>query len=140
MRQSLLDNLTDDLGRITGILPGGTATGPRLHPGERRDVAVLFLDISGFTALAERLDFELVHHLVNGIMQACSGIVSGGGGYVDKLEGDRIMALFGAEQAGDNDSVRAVDSALRMMSALEQVNEMLAGEGIKVEARAVVSY
>jgi len=139
VRQSLLDNLTDDLGRITGISPGTASTGPRLHPGERRDVAVLFLDISGFTALAERLDFELVHHLVTGIMQAFSGIVSGGDGYVDKLEGDRIMALFGAEQAGDNDSVRAVDSALRMLRALDQVNEMLAGEGIKVEARAGVS-
>lgn len=140
MRRMLLENLTDDLGRITGTSPGFTAGGPRLHPGERRDVAVLFLDISGFTALAERLDFELVHHLVNGIMQAFSGIVSGGGGYVDKLEGDRIMALFGAEQAGDNDSVRAVDSALRMLRPLDQVNEMLSGEGIKVEARAGVSY
>ncbi|MFO7626167.1 MAG: tetratricopeptide repeat protein [Candidatus Fermentibacteraceae bacterium] len=140
MRQSLLDNLTDDLGRIAGNSPVIATTGPRLHPGERRDVAVLFLDISGFTALAERLDFELVHHLVNGIMQSFSGIVSSGGGYVDKLEGDRIMALFGAEQAGDNDSVRAVDSSLRMLRTLDQVNEMLSGEGIEVEARAGVSY
>jgi adenylate cyclase len=136
----LLEDLTDDLGRITGNCPSVSTTGPRLHPGERRDVAVLFLDISGFTALAERLDFELVHHLVNGIMQAFSGIVSAGGGYVDKLEGDRIMALFGAEQAGDNDSVRAVDSALRMLTALDQVNEVLSGEGIRVEGRAGVSY
>lgn len=140
MRRTLLEDLTDDLGRITGTSPGLSAVGQRLHPGERRDVAVLFLDISGFTALAERMYFELVHDLVNGIMQAFSGIVSGGGGYVDKLEGDRIMALFGAEQACDNDSVRAVESALRMLSALDQVNEMLSGEGIRVEARAGVSY
>ncbi len=140
MRQSLLENLTDDLGRIAGHSQKGTISSPKLHPGERRDVAVLFLDISGFTALAERLDFELVHHLVNGIMQTFSGIVSGGGGYVDKLEGDRIMALFGAEQACDNDSVRAVDSALRMHRALDQVNGMLSGEGIEVTARAGVSY
>jgi adenylate cyclase len=140
LRQSLLDNLTDDLGRIAGNPPGVTITGPRLHPGERRDVAVLFLDISGFTGLAERLDFELVHHLVNGIMQTFSGIVSGGGGYVDKLEGDRIMALFGAAHACDNDSVRAVDSALRMLRTLDQVNGMLSGEGIEVAARAGVSY
>lgn len=140
MRLSLLENLNEDLRRIAGGSPGITTVEPKLHPGERRDVAVLFLDISGFTGLAERLDFELVHHLVNGIMQAFSGIVSSGGGYVDKLEGDRIMALFGAEQAGDNDSVRAVDSALRMLRALDQVNEMLSGEGIEVTARAGVSY
>ncbi len=140
MRQSLLDNLADDMGRIAGNSRGSTTRGPGLHPGERRDVAVLFLDISGFTALAERMDFELVHHLVNGIMQVFSGIVSDGGGYVDKLEGDRIMALFGAEQAGDNDSVRAVESALRMLRALDQVNGMLSGEGIEIEARAGVSY
>lgn len=140
MGHSLLGNLTEDLGRLAVNLPVSADGGPRLNPGERRDVAVLFLDIRGFTALAERLDFEIVHHLVNGIMRAFSGIVSDGGGYVDKLEGDRIMALFGAEQAADNDPARAVDSALRMFRTLDQVNEMLSAEGIEVAARAGVSF
>ncbi len=139
MLHTLENHFARDLGRIAGNAGERPLQAPHLLPGERRDVAVLFLDISGFTALAEKLDFELVHLLVNGIMQAFSGIVAAGGGYVDKLEGDRIMALFGAGQAGDNDAIRAVDCAIRMLEALGKVNDILSAEGIEVGARAGVS-
>lgn len=139
MRQKLQQHLADDLRKIARDAPDSGVSAAGLHSGERRDVAVLFLDISGFTSLAEKIDFELVHMLVNGIMRTFSGIVSGNGGYVDKLEGDRIMAIFGAEQACDNDSLRAVDCSIKMLDAMEQVNGILAEEGISVGARAGVS-
>ncbi len=44
------------------------------------------------------------------------------GGYVDKFEGDQIMALFGAEKAHENDCVRAVSCAVRMILLTEEVH------------------
>jgi len=116
------------------------ATTTRLRQGERRDVAVLFLDLKGFTSLAESLDFEAVHQIINRVMQTLSEIVTRSGGYVDKLEGDQIMALFGAKQASDNDSIRAVDCALRMLEAIEDVSRMLASLKIETGARVGICY
>jgi len=65
--------------------------------GERRRVAVLFLDLVGFTRLSESLDHEIVHSLVSRVMGFLSSVVESFGGYVDKFEGDRLMALFGAK-------------------------------------------
>ncbi len=79
----------------------------KLLPGERREVASLFIDLHGFTAMSEELDHETVHRLSSGIMRALSRTIEAHGGYLDKYEGDKIMALFGAVyQAGDYPSRR----------------------------------
>ena len=64
--------------------------------GERRQVTILFADLSGFTAISRTLDPEEVRELVGRYTALVDGIVVGYGGTVDKHIGDAVMALFGA--------------------------------------------
>ena len=100
---SILKKDLQKLSEVAGTQPAKTE---QLISGERRDVAILFLDLKGFTAMSETMDHEMVHKVVGGIMQALSSVVKGHGGYVDKFEGDMIMALFGATMATENDCIR----------------------------------
>ncbi|MBA2565623.1 MAG: AAA family ATPase, partial [Gemmatimonadetes bacterium] len=90
--------------------------------GERREVAVLFADLSGFTAMSEQLDAEEMTFMMSRLMQALSAAVHRYEGYVDKFIGDAIMALFGAPLAHENDPERAVLTALAMLDVIEQHN------------------
>lgn len=82
---------------------------------EKRPVSVLFADISGFTAISERLDPEELRAFIGDILNKLAEIVRKNGGYVDKFMGDAIMALFGAPQAMGDDTKRAVETAYEMM-------------------------
>ena len=127
MLPEINDILDESLSRYAGkerLVSGKTR---RLRKGERRRVAVLFLDLAGFTRLSESLDHEIVHALINRIMGFLSSVVESFGGYVDKFEGDRLMALFGAKASAENDSARAVSCALRMLDILEEVGHLFPG-------------
>ncbi len=75
---------------------------------------MVFDDLSGFTALSERMDPEDVRSLIDGCMATMGQIVSRFGGSVDKVVGDELMALFGAPVAHGDDPERAVRAALEM--------------------------
>ena len=89
--------------------------GPR---DEFRDVTILFADVSGFTAMSERLDPEAVHSLMNDCFDGLGRIVQNHGGHIDKYIGDSIMALYGAPTAHEDDPLRAAETALEMQSFL----------------------
>ena len=99
----------------------GEPVGPQA--GERRQVTILFADISGFTALSRQLDAEEVRELVARYTALVDGIVIGYGGTVDKHIGDAVMALFGAPRAHDDDPLRAARAALDIHEALARSNE-----------------
>ena len=92
---------------------------------ERRNVTVLFADISGFTAMSEKLDPEVVTSLMNGCMRNLADIVTRYEGHVDKFIGDCIMAIFGAPIAHENDPELALRAALDMMKSMEEYNKTL---------------
>ncbi len=127
--------LRDRLTRYRGASDPVAEERGELKPGERRDIAVLFLDLEGFTSLSEKLDHEAVHDITLGIMDALVDVTQRFGGYVDKIEGDRIMVLFGARQAGENDSTRAVSSGFMMLDTILAANEILSDNGISITAR-----
>jgi class 3 adenylate cyclase len=79
--------------------------------GERRQATVLFSDLSGYTAMNERLDPEEVRAIVGRIKAESVRIVEGHGGIVNQFVGDEVMALFGVPQAHEDDPVRAVRAA-----------------------------
>ena len=87
-------------------------------PSERRLVAVLFADISGFTRLSESMDPEDVQDLIDGLFQRLRGLIETRGGTVDKFIGDAVMAVFGAPLAHEDDPLRAVRAALAMQGAV----------------------
>jgi class 3 adenylate cyclase/tetratricopeptide (TPR) repeat protein len=79
---------------------------------ERKVVTVLFADLVGFTARAERLDPEEVRALQAPYWQHVRGELERYGGTVEKFIGDAVMALFGAPTAHEDDPERAVRAAL----------------------------
>lgn len=117
----------------------GTAATARIAEGERRHVAALFLDLKDFTSLSESMDHEAVHSLIGGVMRVLADVVDMYGGYVDKIEGDRIMALFGAKKAGENDSTRAVSCAMAMLRVISGAGDYLSKQGIAISARAGIA-
>src|SRR4051794_17682987 len=94
-------------------------------PEERRRVAVLFADLSGYTAVAETLDPEALHGLVDRCLRRLGEEVERYGGTVDKYIGDNVMATFGAPVAHEDDAERAVRAALGMQEAMAEINEEL---------------
>jgi class 3 adenylate cyclase/tetratricopeptide (TPR) repeat protein len=79
---------------------------------ERKIVTVLFADLVGFTAQAERLDPEDVRALLNPYWTRLRTELERFGGTVEKFIGDAVMALFGAPVAHEDDPERAVRAAL----------------------------
>ncbi|HEX9925665.1 MAG TPA: adenylate/guanylate cyclase domain-containing protein, partial [Anaerolineae bacterium] len=90
--------------------------------GERKQVTVMFADISGFTAMSEKLDPEEVRSMINACFERLGVVIDRYEGHIDKFIGDEIMALFGAPIAHENDPERALRAALDMMAALAEFN------------------
>ena len=90
---------------------------------ERKTVTILFVDVSGFTALSEKLDPEEVRNIINACFDHLVPMVQKYGGVIDKFIGDEIMALFGAPVAHENDPERALRTALEMMASISLFNQ-----------------
>jgi predicted ATPase/class 3 adenylate cyclase len=89
----------------------------------RRTITVLFADLSGFTAMSERLDPEVMQTLQNQLFEELTAAVQSFGGFVDKFIGDALLALFGAPAAHEDDPERAVRAALDMISRTALLSE-----------------
>ena len=113
-------------GSLTETAPAPPAArAPEVPPEERRQVTVLFADLSGYTAASEQMDPERVKVLVEGALRRLGEEVERFGGTVDKYIGDNVMALFGAPVAHEDDAERAVRAGLGMQEAMGEVNERL---------------
>ena len=82
---------------------------------DRRQVTVLFADLSGFTALSERLDAERVRAFQNVLFETLAQTITRYDGFVEKFVGDAVLAVFGAPVAHEDDPARACDAALEML-------------------------
>jgi len=97
----------------------------QVFESERKNVTVLFADISGFTSMSEKLDPEDVTTLMNDCLKIMADIVIKYEGYVDKFIGDCIMAIFGAPITHENDPELAVRAALDMKREIAEFNKGL---------------
>ena len=89
---------------------------------ERKVVTVLFADLVGFTARAEKLDPEDVRAILTPYFARVRSEIEAFGGTVEKFIGDAVMAVFGAPVAHGDDPERAVRAALAMCAAVEELN------------------
>ncbi len=96
-------------------IPGAANPVGAGREADRRQVTVLFADLSGFTALAERLDPEDVRAFQNALFEALAQAIARYDGFVEKFVGDAVMAVFGAPIAHEDDPERALDAALEML-------------------------
>jgi class 3 adenylate cyclase/tetratricopeptide (TPR) repeat protein len=102
---------------------------------ERKQVTVLFVDVSGFTALSAGLDPEEVHRLMSRAFDLMLTEVHRFEGTVNQFLGDGIMALFGAPIAHEDHARRAVHAALGIARALDAYQAELRSRGITFRVR-----
>ena len=125
------DKVRDLLGKVTSPAIAAELTRRQLTlGGEEKKVTILFSDLRDFTPLSERLTPGQLLEVLNAYLTAMSQIVDAHGGVVDKYIGDALMALFGAPLEMPDQASQALDTALEMHAALEELNQRLfSGDG-----------
>ncbi|PYN72977.1 MAG: guanylate cyclase, partial [Candidatus Rokuibacteriota bacterium] len=91
--------------------------------GERKIVTVMFSDVSGFTAMSEKLDPEDVHGIMDRAFEVILDAVHRYEGTVNQFLGDGVMALFGAPIAHEDHAQRALGAALSIQANLKPLAE-----------------
>ena len=91
--------------------------------GERRQATILFSDLSGYTAMNEKLDPEEVQELMSRIKTEAIRIVEHHEGIVNQFVGDEILALFGIPNAHEDDPIRAVSAALELHRTVREMSK-----------------
>ena len=110
-----------------------SATPPAAATVERREVTILFVDLSGYTRLTSTLGAEATHKLVQRFYERVTGIVQSFSGTVERHIGDAIMAVFGVPVAHGNDPERALRAALAIHEAMPRLSEEV-GHPLSVHA------
>jgi class 3 adenylate cyclase/tetratricopeptide (TPR) repeat protein len=113
------------------------AEAPRSAAEERKIVSVLFVDLVGFTAASEKADPEDVRARLRPYHARVKQEIERFGGTVEKFVGDAVMAVFGAPVSREDDAERAVNSALRILDAIVELNEE--HPGLELTVRGAVN-
>ena len=107
---------------------------------QRKTVTVVFCDVTGSTALGERLDPETLRRVMSRYFDEMRASVEHHGGTVEKFIGDAVMAVFGIPLVHEDDALRAVRAAADMRAALELLNKELEREyGVTLATRIGVN-
>jgi class 3 adenylate cyclase len=108
--------------------------------GERKPVTALFADVVGSTGLAERMDPEDWTQMMNEVFDLMSKAIFRYEGTIAQLQGDALLAFFGAPVAHEDDPERAVRAALDMVAqANEFARQLEAEQGIDLRIRAGIN-
>ena len=106
----------------------------------RKTVTVLFCDVTGSTAMGEKLDPESLRTVMTRYFGEMKTVIESHGGKVEKFIGDAVMAVFGVPVLHEDDALRAVRAAAGMRSALERLNEELERDwGTRIQTRTGVN-
>lgn len=109
---------------------------PVVEESQRKQVAILFADVSGFTELSENLDAEDVREMINVLWGGVDGAITAHGGHIDKHIGDAVMALWGVGQAQEDDVEQAIRAGLAIQTA---VAEFCAARNVTLSLRVGVN-
>jgi class 3 adenylate cyclase len=110
---------------VERIIADGIAT-----DAETKDVTILFADLKGFTALAERLDPARLVEVLNGYFERMGEVIAAHRGHLAKFIGDGLLALFGALEPNPWQTNDALHAALAMRAALAEYNAGLRARGL----------
>lgn len=97
--------------------------------GERREVTVMFADLSGFTALSSKVEPEALTRLLNRYLGFIVEEVEATGGYVDKFIGDAVMALWGVPVDDSRHAVNGVRAAIAAVARICREREAAEARG-----------
>src|SRR5918912_1684702 len=96
-------------------------------PERRKTATILFCDVSGSTALGERLETESVREMMLRYFDEMRVALERHSGVVEKFIGDAVMAVFGVPVAHEDDALRAVRAATDMLARLDELNDEFEG-------------
>jgi class 3 adenylate cyclase len=106
----------------------------------RRTVTMLFCDVTGSTAMGERLDPESMRQVMSRYFDAIRECIERHGGTLEKFVGDAVMAAFGIPVIHEDDAMRAVRAAGEMKIALKALEAELDREwGVQIQARTGIN-
>jgi len=115
------------------------AAGPPARQ-QRKTVTVLFCDVTGSTALGERLDPESFREVMRRYFHAARAVIERHGGTVEKFIGDAVMAVFGVPVLHEDDALRAVRAAAGLREEIAVLNQQLEADfGATVSVRTGVN-
>jgi adenylate cyclase len=97
--------------------------------GSRNCISVLFSDIRGFTTLSETMEAEKTVDMLNTYFSAMTDAIFEYHGTIDKFIGDAIMAFWGAPIEIEDHAKRAVQTAIKMLDTLPDVNKIIQAKG-----------
>ena len=118
---------------------GAALAAPAPVAGVRKTVTAVFCDVTGSTALGQRLDPEALRGLMEAHFATVSAALVRHGGTVEKFVGDAVMAVFGVPVAHEDDALRACRAALEVLSAVADVDRGVdAAQPVPLEVRVGV--
>lgn len=119
------DKFCSECGQKLDEAKEGTEKSTAEVEGERKYVTVLFSDLSGYTAMTERLDPEDVKEIMSRIFGEIAQVIAKYEGFIERFIGDAVMALFGVPRVHEDDTVRAIKAAIEIHELLEVMSPRL---------------
>lgn len=109
---------------------------------DRRDLAVLFADIAGFTTLSERFDDDqpFFGKIMGTFFRKATQVIHRNGGTIDKFIGDCVMAFWGAPLAVDDPCTRAMCAGLELLQVGPEVSQVFAHADVQMGLRVGIHY
>jgi class 3 adenylate cyclase/tetratricopeptide (TPR) repeat protein len=102
----------------------------------RKTVTVVFCDVTGSTALGERLDPESLRKVMSSYFDTARACLERHGGTVEKFIGDAVMAVFGIPQVHEDDALRACRAAEEIRESVAELSKELERDfGTTLEVR-----
>jgi class 3 adenylate cyclase/tetratricopeptide (TPR) repeat protein len=114
--------------------PSDTAALP-VPEAERRQLTVMFCDLVGSTALAERLDPEELRELLARYQDTCAEVIQRYEGYIARYVGDGLLVYFGYPQAHEDDALRAVRAGLVIVDGIQDLQTKIATTQVNLAVR-----
>jgi len=93
--------------------------------GERKIVTVLFADVTNYTSMAEKLDPEDVHKIMDGCFKILMNEIHDYQGTINQFTGDGVMALFGAPLALEDHARKACQAALSIQKTIREYSDQI---------------
>lgn len=93
------------------------------HQAERRNVTILFSDLSDYTRITETFDAEDVKAIMAEIFDKSRRIILNYGGSVERFLGDEVMAIFGSPVSHEDDAIRAINAAREIHRTVDVIND-----------------
>ncbi len=126
--------------RVCSSCERAIAAERHVQGAERKQVSVLFSDLTGFTELSERLDPEETRQILASVFGAAAEIVAKYEGRIEKFVGDAIMAIFGVPAAHEDDPVRALRAAIELHDAVARLSPgVKARTGVAIALHSAVN-